>query len=102
VCINSTARGDESVRFRIGTDATAGTLIANIISQLPGSRACEDGGDCGVPNLVATTQSSQASVANMRAIQDGRIPSGFSQADVANDMVTGVGSSRRSSWPLMV
>ena len=28
----------------------------------------------------------------MRAIQDGRIPSGFSHADVANDMMTGTGA----------
>jgi TRAP-type uncharacterized transport system substrate-binding protein len=67
-------------------------LIVNIISQPPGSRACEDGGGCGVPNLVATTQSSQGSVANVRTIQDGRIPSGFSQADVANDMIAGTGA----------
>ena len=45
--------------FRIGTGGTAGTyypiggLIANAISNPPGSRACEDGGSCGVPGLVA-------------------------------------------------
>ena len=96
--VSGAARGDESIRFRIGTGAIAGTyqpigtLIVNIISQPRESRACEDGGDCGVPNLVATTQSSQGSVANVRAIQDGRIPSGFSQADVANDMIAGTGA----------
>ena len=46
--------------FRIGTGGTAGTyypiggLIANAISTPPGSRACEDGGSCGVPGLIAT------------------------------------------------
>lgn len=92
------ARADEAFQFRIGTGAIAGTyhpigaLLANIISQPPGSVACKDGGSCGVPNLVASTASSQGSVANMRAIQDGRIPSGFSQADVAHDMVHGKGA----------
>ena len=91
------SRADEFIQFRIGTGAIAGTyhpigtLLVNIISQPPGSRACEDGGSCGVPNLLATTQSSQGSVANVRAIQDGRIPSGFSQADVAHDMYHGTG-----------
>lgn len=93
-----TARADEVIQFRIGTGAVAGTyhpiggLLVNIISQPPGSRACSDGGSCGVPNLLASTQSSQGSVANMRAIQDGRIPSGFSQADVAHDMVHAKGA----------
>jgi TRAP transporter TAXI family solute receptor len=39
-----------------------------------------------------TTQSSEGSAANVRAIQGGRISSGFSQADVANDMVAGTGA----------
>lgn len=92
------AKADGSIQFRIGTGAIAGTyhpigaLLVNIISQPPGSVACEDGGGCGVPNLVASTASSQGSVANMRAIQDGRIASGFSQADVAHDMVHAMGA----------
>jgi uncharacterized protein len=94
----SNANADTLTQFRIGTGAIAGTyhpigaLLATIISQPPGSVACEDGGSCGVPNLVASTQSSQGSVANIRAIQDGRIPSGFSQADVAHDMVHAKGA----------
>lgn len=86
-------KADDTIEFRIGTGAIAGTyhpigaLLVNIISQPPGSRACEDGGSCGVPNLVASTVSSHGSVANIRAIQDGRIESGFSQADVARAMV---------------
>ncbi len=92
------ARADERIEFRIGTGAIAGTyhpigaLLVNIISQPPGSRACEDGGGCGVPNLLASTVSSHGSVANMRAIQDGRVESGFSQADVAQAMVNAKGA----------
>ena len=44
--------------FRIGTGGTAGTyfpiggLIANAISNPPGSRTCADGGSCGVPRWL--------------------------------------------------
>ena len=60
--------------FRIGTGGTAGTyfpiggLIANAISNPPGSRACADGGSCGVPGLVATAVASNGSVANVAGI----------------------------------
>lgn len=92
------ARANDPIQFRVGTGAIAGTyhpigaLLVNIISQPPGSRACEDGGGCGVPNLLASTVSSHGSVANMRAIQDGRVHSGFSQADVASAMVYSQGA----------
>ncbi|MGB1026806.1 MAG: C4-dicarboxylate ABC transporter substrate-binding protein, partial [Rhodospirillaceae bacterium] len=47
----------------IGTGRTSGAYfpvggtIANIISNPPGSRACEDGGSCGVPGLIVVAQS---------------------------------------------
>lgn len=75
--------------FRIGTGGTAGTyypiggLIANAISSPPGSRACDKGGSCGVPGLVATALSSNGSVANINGIKSGQLESGFSQSDVA-------------------
>lgn len=92
------AQTNDPIQFRIGTGAIAGTyhpigaLLVNIISQPPGSRTCEDGGRCGVPNLLASTVSSHGSVANMRAIQEGRVHSGFSQADVASAMVNAKGA----------
>ncbi|MFO1157857.1 MAG: TAXI family TRAP transporter solute-binding subunit [Reyranellaceae bacterium] len=75
--------------FRIGTGGTAGTyfpiggLIANAISNPPGSRSCADGGSCGVPGLVATAVASNGSVANVTAIASGGMQSGFTQSDVA-------------------
>ena len=74
--------------FRIGTGGTAGTyypvgaLIANIISNPPGSRACDKGGSCGVPGLVAAAIASEGSVANVQAIVAGQIESGFCQSDI--------------------
>ena len=75
--------------FRIGTGGTVGTyfpiggLIANAISNPPGSRSCADGGSCGVPGLVATAVASHGSVANVAGIVSGSMQSGFVQSDVA-------------------
>ncbi|CAM3170994.1 TAXI family TRAP transporter solute-binding subunit [Paracoccus nototheniae] len=83
--------------FRIGTGGTAGTyypiggLIANAISNPPGSRACDDGGSCGVPGLVATAVASNGSVGNVNAINGGAMEAGFSQSDVAYWAQTGTG-----------
>jgi hypothetical protein len=83
--------------FRIGTGGIAGTyypiggLIADIISNPPGSRPCDKGGSCGVPGLVAIAQSSNGSVANVDAIRSGELESAFVQSDVAYWAYTGTG-----------
>lgn len=91
------AAAQDMTFFRIATGGTAGTyfpiggLIANAISSPPGSRACEEGGSCGVPGLVATAVASNGSVANINGIGAGSIESGFSQSDVAYWAHTGTG-----------
>ncbi|APH73756.1 immunogenic protein [Aquibium oceanicum] len=93
----SSVQAQEPQFFRIGTGGTAGTyypiggLIANAISNPPGSRPCEDGGSCGVPGLIATALSANGSVANVNAIAGGTLESGFSQSDVATWAQTGTG-----------
>lgn len=83
--------------FRIGTGGTAGTyypiggLLANAISNPPGSRPCDQGGSCGVPGLVASALSANGSVANINAIAGGTLESGFAQSDVATWAFTGTG-----------
>ncbi|MBZ4023479.1 immunogenic protein [Rhodobacter sp. TJ_12] len=83
--------------FRIGTGGTAGTyypiggLLANAISNPPGSRPCDQGGSCGVPGLIASALSANGSVANINAIAGGSLESGFSQSDVATWAYTGTG-----------
>ncbi len=75
--------------FRIGTGSTGGTyfpvggIIANAISNPPGSRACSRGGSCGVPGLIAVAQSTEGSVENVNQLGAGLLDSGFSQADVS-------------------
>lgn len=95
--IASSVSAQEMSFFRIGTGGTAGTyypiggLLANAISSPPGSRACEEGGSCGVPGLVASALSANGSVANINAIAGGTLESGFSQSDVATWAFTGTG-----------
>jgi TRAP transporter TAXI family solute receptor len=75
--------------LRIGTGSTAGTyfpiggILASVISSPPGSRACDQGGSCGVPGLIAVAQSTEGSVYNVAAIAGGELESGLSQADIA-------------------
>jgi hypothetical protein len=84
--------------FTIGTGGTAATyypvggVIANAISNPPGSRPCEEGGSCGVPGLIASAVSSRGSVDNLNAITSGLRNSGFAQSDVAYWAYTGTGT----------
>lgn len=81
--------------FRIFTGSTAGTYfpvgqaLASVISQPPGSAACEEGGRCGVPGLVAVALASQGSVENVRAVNSGQVESALAQADVVDWAVNG-------------
>ncbi|MCG8429064.1 MAG: TAXI family TRAP transporter solute-binding subunit, partial [Chromatiales bacterium] len=83
--------------FRIGSGGTGGSwfpiagLIANAISSPPGSRPCDKGGSCGVPGLVAIAQATNASVANVTAVQSGQIESGFTASDIAYTAYNGEG-----------
>ncbi len=83
--------------FRIGTGGTAGTyfpiggLLANAISNPPGSRECDKGGSCGVPGLIATAVASNGSVANINGIVGGSLESGLTQSDVAYWAYSGTG-----------
>ena len=93
-----TASAQELKFFTIGTGGTAATyypvggVIANAISNPPGSRACDEGGSCGVPGLIASAVSSRGSVDNVNAIVSGLRNSGFAQSDVAYWAYTGTGT----------
>lgn len=68
-----------------------GVTVASAISNPPGSRPCEKGGSCGVPGLIAVALTSQGSVANLAAIGNESIESGFSQADLVYSAFHGEG-----------
>ena len=65
------------------TDFPFGGLLANAISNPPGSRDCDRGGNCGVPGLIAVAQTTADAVENLRGIARGDLEIGLSQADVA-------------------
>lgn len=75
--------------FRIGTGPAAGTyypvgsLMAAALSSPSGGRACDEGGACGVPGLIAVAQTSGGSIDNISLLTQGLVDSAFCQADVA-------------------
>ena len=87
----------EMIFFRIGTGGAGGTyfpiggIIANAVSNPPGSRACDKGGNCGVPGLVAMAQSTNASAHNVNAIQAGQMEAGLSGAATLHFAYNGIG-----------
>jgi len=95
----ATARtaADDLRFFRILTGSAhttafpVGVTIASAISNPPGSRPCEKGGSCGVPGLIAVAVTSQGSVANLAAIGNESIESGFAQADLVYSAHQGEG-----------
>lgn len=99
------ALAEDPTFFRIGTGGAGGTYfpiggtIANGISSPPGSRACDDGGQCGVPGLIAIAQSTTASVFNNAAVQNGQLEAGLAAADVTRSMYFGEGKFEGKPHP---
>ena len=98
VAMGAAAAQAQDMKFwRIGTGGAGGTyfpiggLIANAISNPPGSRACDKGGSCGVPGLVAIAVSTNASVANMNAIEAGQLDAGLAGAQSVTQGYNGEG-----------
>ena len=101
----SSAFAQDPTFFRIGTGSAGGTYfpiggtIANGISAPPGARACDQGGQCGVPGLIAIAQSTTASVFNNTAVQNGELEAGLAAADVTRDMYMGTGKFEGKAMP---
>jgi len=95
--VASAAFAQQPTFFRIGTGSAGGTYfpiggtIANGISSPPGARPCDQGGQCGVPGLIAIAQSTTASVFNNAAVQNGELEMGMAAADVTRSMYLGEG-----------
>jgi TRAP transporter TAXI family solute receptor len=96
VLLSSAAIAQEMKFFRIGTGGAGGTyfpiggIIANAISNPPGSRECAKGGNCGVPGLVAMAQSTNASAHNVNAVQAGQMEAGLSGAATLHYAYNGI------------
>ena len=74
------------------TDFPFGGLIANAISNPPGSRECDRGGNCGVPGLIAVAQTTAGAAENLRAVSKGEMEMALSQADTAYWAYFGTGA----------
>jgi TRAP transporter TAXI family solute receptor len=83
------AQAQEIRYFRIGTGAPEtsyfpiGGVIASAVSNPPGARACDKGGSCGVPGLIALAQTTNGSIDNLNQIAAGSLDSGLCQANIA-------------------
>ncbi len=93
----ASAYAQEIKFFRIGTGGIFGTyypvgaMVAQAIGSPPGSLACDQGGSCGVPDLIAVPQSSNGSSANIAGIARGSLESGFAQSDIVYWAYSGTG-----------
>ncbi len=73
------AAAQEPRFFRIATGPVdssyfaVGSLIGNVTSSPPGARDCERGGSCGVPGLIAVTQTTAGPLANIELIGSKRL-----------------------------
>lgn len=105
IMISGSALAQSPTFFRIGTGGAGGTYfpiggtIANGISAPPGARPCEEGGQCGVPGLIAIAQSTTASVFNNAAVQNGELEAGLAAADVTRSMYLGEGKFEGKPHP---
>ncbi|WP_291732236.1 TAXI family TRAP transporter solute-binding subunit [Leisingera sp. F5] len=103
--LTGAAAAQDMTFFRIGTGGAGGTyfpiggIIANAISNPPGSRACDEGGNCGVPGLVAMAQSTNASAHNVNAIQNGQMEAGLSGAATLHFAYHGTGKFEGNAKP---
>lgn len=75
-----------------GTDFPFGGLIANAISNPPGSRECERGGSCGVPGLIAVAQTTIDPAENLRAVSRGDLELALTQGDTLSWAYRGAGA----------
>jgi hypothetical protein len=99
------AQAQEMKFWRIGTGGAGGTyfpiggLIANAISNPPGARPCDKGGQCGVPGLVAIAVSTTASVYNVTAVDAGNLDAGLAGAASVYESFNGVGKFEGNKKP---
>ncbi len=95
--VSQTTLDADNLLMSIGTGTVGGNyfvlgeLVGGAISHPPGSLPCEKGGTCGVNNLQALNITSAGSMANIVALEQGKINSGFVQSDIAYWAYTGSG-----------
>ena len=87
----------DRIAFQIATGSSSGTyfpigqMLASLISHPAGVARCEEEGRCGPVGLIAAARASEGSIANVRAVDEGRVTSGLAQADIAAAAAAGTG-----------
>jgi TRAP transporter TAXI family solute receptor len=95
------ASAQEARFFRIATGPTEsgnfaiGSLVGNLVSSPPGARECSRGGSCGVPGLIAVTQTTSGGIANIEAIRAKQVESALTLSDISYWAVKGEGPFKR-------
>ena len=90
------------IPFQIATGSTAGAFfpvgeaIAGLVSHPVGVDRCDRPTVCGPSGLVVTARTSQGTVENVLAVNNGMADSGLARGDVVADAVRGEGQFRRS------
>jgi TRAP transporter TAXI family solute receptor len=90
------------IPFQIATGSTGGAFfpvgeaIAGLISHPEGVDRCDKPGVCGPPGLIITARTSQGTVDNVMAVNNGTAESGLARADVVAAAVRGDGAFRQS------
>lgn len=93
-------QADQLQYFKIGSGSKGGVYypvaygIASSISNPPMSKSCAQGGNCGVPGLVASAEPTKGSVANVEGLTSETFHAGIVQSDVAYWAYTGTGPFR--------
>lgn len=101
----SAPTGDQVRFFQIGTGTTGGTyfliggLLANAVSNPPGSRPCDRGGACGVPGLIVVAQATSGAVDNIGLMRSRRLESALVQADIAHVALNGDEPFQKAAYP---
>ena len=99
------ARADQVRFFQIGTATTGGTyfliggVLANAVSNPPGTRPCDRGGSCGVPGLIVVAQSTSGAVENVNLLRQKRLESALVQADIAHAAREGQNPFDKTPYP---
>ena len=89
---------DKGLRiFRVGTGPSisnsylTGITLANSISKPAGSISCEQSGLCGVPGLIALTQTQNGFIDSIAALDEGQVESVLVPANIAYWAYSGSG-----------
>lgn len=100
VAFTAAVQADQLQYFKIGSGSKGGVYypiaygIASSISNPPMSKSCAQGGNCGVPGLVASAEPTKGSVANVEGLTMEAFHAGIVQSDVAYWAYTGTGPFR--------